>query len=110
MTIDPAEERLEHPISKPLFFAEVHSWAREMDVEPRLVQVRRMTKKWASCTASGQVTFNRELLWQPPPVRRQVIVEELERLKKQTENAPPPVDAAGGAQESCQEGEGEIDG
>ncbi len=110
MTIDVPEDRLEQPISKPLFFAEVHSWAREMGVEPRLVQIRRMTKKWGSCSPSGQVTFNREVLWQPPPFRKQVIVEGLERLKEQMENAPPPDVSEGGAQDSCQEGEGEAGG
>ena len=110
MTKDSGGARLEQPISKPLFFAEVHSWAREMGVEPRLVQVRKMMKRWASCTASGQVTFSRELLWQPPPVRKQVIVGELARLKEQMENAPPPAQPAGGALDSCQEGEGEVDG
>ena len=106
MTIDSPGERLEHPVSKPIFFAEVNSWAREMGVEPKLVQLRRMTKKWASCSASGQVTFNSDVLSQPPPFRRQVIVEGLERLKEQMKNAPPPADSGDGALDSCQEGEG----
>ncbi len=110
MTIDSSEERLEHPISKPIFFAEVNSWAREMGIEPALVQIRRMTKKWASCSASGQVTFNSEVLWQPPPFRKRVIVEGLEHLEEVTRNAPPPADPKGGAKESCQEGEGEVGG
>jgi predicted metal-dependent hydrolase len=106
MTLDRADERLEHPISKPLFLAEVHSWARELGVVPTLVQVRRMTTKWASCSAAGQVTFNSEVLWQPPPFRKQVIVEQLELLRQQMENAPPTADPEGGALGSGQEGEG----
>jgi len=79
-TPDP-EDRLDEPISKPLFFAEVDSWARELGVAPRLVQVRRMTRGWGSSSAAGQVTFNSDVLWMPPAFRKQVIVEELERLK-----------------------------
>jgi hypothetical protein len=75
------EDRLDEPISKPLFFAEVDSWARELGVVPRLVQVRRMTREWGSSSAAGQVTFNSDVLWMPPAFRRQVIIGELERLK-----------------------------
>ena len=110
MTIESSEERLEHPISKPIFYAEVNSWAREMGIEPTLVQIRRMTKKWASCSASGQVTFNSEVLWQPPPFRKQVIVEGLEHLEEVMRNAPPPAVPEGGAQDSRQEGESEVGG
>ena len=110
MTIESAPDRFEQPISKPIFYAEVHSWAREMGIEPTLVQIRRMTNKWASCSVSGQVTFNSEVLWQPPPFRKQVIVEGLEHLEEVIRNAPPPADPEGGAQESCQEGESEVGG
>lgn len=110
MTFDVPEDRLEQPISKPLFFVEVNSWAREMGVEPKLVQIRRMTKKWASCSASGQVTFNSEVLWQLPPFRKQVIVDALGDLEETLRNAPPPADPEGGARESCQEGESELGG
>ena len=75
------EDRLDEPISKPLFFAEVDSWARELGVAPRLVQVRRMTRGWGSSSAAGQVTFNSDVLWMPPAFRKQVIIEELEHLK-----------------------------
>lgn len=75
------EDRLDEPISKPLFFAEVDSWARELGVTPRLVQVRRMTRGWSSSSAGGQVTFSSDVLWMPPAFRKQVIVEELERLR-----------------------------
>jgi hypothetical protein len=108
MSLDIPKDRLQHPISKPLFLAEVNSWAREIGVEPKLVQVRRMTKKWASCSTSGQVTFNSEVLWHPPPFRKQVIVEELKRLKQRIEDAPPSASSESGALDSCQEGEGEA--
>jgi predicted metal-dependent hydrolase len=74
-------ERLDHPTAKPIFLAEVNCWAEKLGVQPTEVRVRAMKSKWGSSTASGRVSFNNELLWQVPSFRRQVIVEELERLK-----------------------------
>jgi len=80
-------ERLEHPTPKPIFLAEVNYWAEKLGVQPTEVHVRSMKNKWGSSTATGRVSFNSELLWQVPRFRKQVILEELERLKAQLSRA-----------------------
>ena len=74
-------ERLEEAVPRDLFRAEVASWARRIGVEPREVHIRPMARKWGSCSTSGRVTFNAELLVRPAVLQRRVIVEELLHLK-----------------------------
>ncbi len=64
-----------------LFKTEVSAWARRIGVEPREVHIRPMTRKWASCSSAGRLTFNADLVRQPPRVRAEVIVHELLHLK-----------------------------
>lgn len=52
-----------------------------LEVAPREVRVAEMTRKWASCSTRGRVTFASDLLAQPEEVRREVIVHELLHLK-----------------------------
>jgi predicted metal-dependent hydrolase len=52
-----------------------------MRVEPAEVHVRRMTRKWGSCSTSGRVTFAADLLAEPYRRRKEVIVHELLHLK-----------------------------
>jgi predicted metal-dependent hydrolase len=68
-------------ISKEQFKAEVASWAALMKVEPAEVHVRRMTRKWGSCSTSGRVTLSAALLAEPYDRRKEVIVHELLHLK-----------------------------
>jgi predicted metal-dependent hydrolase len=63
------------------FRAQVESWARRIGVEPREVHIRPITRKWGSCSTSGRVSFNVELLVRPAVLQRRVIVEELLHLK-----------------------------
>ena len=72
---------LEEVISKDIFKAEVKVWAERIDVEPKEIHVRPMTKKWGSCSTSGRVTFNTELLAESASLRKRAIVEELLHLK-----------------------------
>ena len=60
---------------------EVYRWAERIGMEPKEVHVRRMTRKWASCSSSGRITFNTDLLRQPMAFRSEVIVHELLHLK-----------------------------
>ena len=64
-----------------LLKAEVGACARRIGVEPKEVHVRLMTKKWASCSAMGRLTFSTDLLREPASFRREVIVHELVHLK-----------------------------
>jgi len=60
---------------------EVTAWAKRIKVKPVEVRIRKMTRKWASCSSRGRLTFNPELLSQPASFRREAIVEELLHLK-----------------------------
>ncbi len=68
-------------LSAESFKREVTVWSERLDVSPKEVHVTPMTRKWASCSAKGRVTFATDLLAQPEAVRREVIVHELLHLK-----------------------------
>jgi predicted metal-dependent hydrolase len=72
---------LEDAVPRDVFLAEVGAWAKRIGVRPRGVHLRLMTRKWGSCSTSGRLTFNVELLWKPAAFRRRVIAEELLHLK-----------------------------
>lgn len=63
------------------FKACVHFWASKIDVRPARVQMQRMSRKWASCSPRGVVTFSTDLLHEPREVGEAVIVHELIHLK-----------------------------
>lgn len=67
--------------AKAALKAEVAAWAKVMKVAPKEVHVRRMTRKWGSCSTKGRVTLAAELLTQPPAERKRVVVHELLHLK-----------------------------
>lgn len=72
---------LEAVVSTEVFKAEVAAWARRIGVEPRAIHVRPMTRKWASCSATGRLTFSTDLLHQSAAFCREVIVHELLHLR-----------------------------
>jgi len=65
------------------FKKEVLNWAKELDVKPKEIHVRKMTRKWASCSSKGRVTFSFDLLEQEFETRAKAIVHELLHLKYQ---------------------------
>jgi predicted metal-dependent hydrolase len=74
-------EPLEDAIPKDIFRAEVQAWAKRLRVYPREIRIRPMKRKWGSCSTTGRVSFDTELLRQPAEFRRRVIVEELLHLR-----------------------------
>ena len=68
-------------IRKQQFKEEVLSWAKEIGVEPNEIQLREMTRKWASCSSKGRLTFSYELLNETYPIRSKAIVHELLHLR-----------------------------
>lgn len=58
----------------------VRQWAARIGVRVRRVQVRAMSRKWASISSAGNLTLNRELLDLPQPLGEYVIVHELVHL------------------------------
>jgi predicted metal-dependent hydrolase len=68
-------------ITKAELKAEVAAWAKLMRVTPKEVHLRRMTRKWGSCSSAGRLTLAEDLLVQPTRGRKEVIVHELLHLK-----------------------------
>jgi predicted metal-dependent hydrolase len=77
----PATEPLTAPIPSETFKAEVWSWAQRLEVEPAEIHLVGMSRKWASCSPRGRVSFDTGLLSQSEDFRREVIVHELLHLK-----------------------------
>jgi predicted metal-dependent hydrolase len=69
------------PIPTAAFKDEVRSWAMRLEVEPLQIHLVRMSRKWASWSPRGRVTFDLELLHQPEEFRREVIIHELLHFK-----------------------------
>ena len=76
-----AWEPLEASVPRDVFKAEVEVWAKRLRVHPKEIHIRPMRRKWGSCSTTGRVTFDTELLRQPAEFRRRVIVEELLHLR-----------------------------
>jgi hypothetical protein len=72
---------LTHPLARAAFQAEVEAWAKRIRVQPKVVHVRPMKRKWGSCSTSGRVSFDASLLRQHAEFRKRVIIEELLHLR-----------------------------
>ena len=55
----------------------VKYWAGKLDIRVRSLALRPMKNKWASCSTSGNLNFNTELLALERDVGEYVIVHEL---------------------------------
>lgn len=72
---------LEDIVPSQVFKSEVMAWAKRVGVEPKEIRLRPLRNKWASCSSSGRLTFNSEILSQPAHFRAEAIVHELLHLK-----------------------------
>ena len=63
------------------FKERVQEWATKVRVKPKQIRIQKMTRKWASCSTTGWVSFNEDLLWQSKDFQDYVIVHELLHLK-----------------------------
>ena len=59
------------------FKARVLEWARKLEVNAHSIYIRPMTRKWASCSTGGTLSFNDELLGMHKELGDYVIVHEL---------------------------------
>jgi predicted metal-dependent hydrolase len=59
----------------------VWSLADKVAVKPKEIHIRKMTKKWASCSSKGRLTFSNELMNKPRKFRLEAILHELLHLK-----------------------------
>lgn len=73
-------------IPKQDFKNEVWNWAEHIGVKPKEIHIRQMTKKWASCSSKGRLSFSYALLNKEYEKRAKVIVHELLHLKYPSHN------------------------
>ena len=59
-------------------------WAARLQVDPKIVRVQEMRRKWGSCSSAGTVTLARDLAQQEPRFQDYVIVHELLHLRLPT--------------------------
>jgi predicted metal-dependent hydrolase len=59
------------------FKQRVREWAQKLDAQIAAIYVRPMRRKWASCSTSGNLNFNDELLSLDRELGEYVIVHEL---------------------------------
>lgn len=59
----------------------VDLWATKLKVKPSQVRVQRMTRKWASCSTAGWVTFADDIVKESRSFQDYVIVHELLHLR-----------------------------
>ena len=60
---------------------EVKALASEIVVSTKEIHVRKMKRKWASCSSKGRLSFSTELLNQPEDFRRKAMVHELLHMR-----------------------------
>ena len=61
--------------------ATVNYWAKKLKVNPRVVRVQRMTRKWGSCSSKGTVCFAIDLTQKPKHFQDYVVAHELLHLR-----------------------------
>ena len=73
-------------IQKQRFKKEVLFWAKQIGVKPKEIHMRKMPRKWGSCSSKGRVTFSYALLYKSFPIRSKAIVHELLHLRYPNHN------------------------
>ena len=59
----------------------VNAIANIINVRPNEIQIRKMKRKWGSCSSKGRLTFNLSLLDKNNDFIREVIIHELLHLR-----------------------------
>jgi predicted metal-dependent hydrolase len=59
----------------------LYDWTSKIGVQPKRVQVQRMTTKWASCSSGGRICLSKDLLKEDADFQEMVIVHELLHLR-----------------------------
>ncbi|WP_081862983.1 M48 metallopeptidase family protein [Azospirillum argentinense] len=59
----------------------VMAWALRLRVNPKIIRVQEMRRKWGSCSSSGIVTLALDLMEQDDSFQDYVIVHELLHLR-----------------------------
>lgn len=58
-------------------------WAQKIGVDVNEIHLRKMKRKWASCSSKGRLTFDIKLLKMPMKKRSEVVIHELLHIKYQ---------------------------
>lgn len=59
------------------FKEDVREWAKKIGVEVKEIHLRKMKRKWASCSSKGRLTFDTSLLNESKETRLKTILHEL---------------------------------
>jgi len=68
---------MKHWRDRDAFKARVLEWATKLEVKAHAIYIRPMSRKWASCSTAGTLSFNDELLSMDTKLGDYVIVHEL---------------------------------
>lgn len=65
------------------FKRDVQGWAEKIGVKNKIrqIQLRKMKRKWASCSSKGRLTFEPSILEKPSDFRDGIILHELLHLR-----------------------------
>jgi len=61
-----------------------HAWAVKLRVNPKVIRVQDMTRKWGSCSSAGTVTLASDLVHRDRRFQDFVMVHELLHLRYST--------------------------
>lgn len=59
----------------------VARWAITLRVNPRIIRVQRMTRKWGSCSSAGTITLATDLAYESDNFQDFVVAHELLHLR-----------------------------
>ena len=59
----------------------VARWAIKLRVNPHLIRVQRMTRKWGSCSSAGTITLAADLAYESESFQDFVVAHELLHLR-----------------------------
>ena len=68
-------------ISSEKFKNKVEKWAEKFGVESKEIHLRKMKRKWASCSSKGRLTFEKFLLNEYKEERDKIVLHELLHLR-----------------------------
>lgn len=71
----------ENEASRQSFRQRIDVWAARIKVRPAQIRIQKMTRKWASCSTKGWVTFADDLINESKNFQDYVIVHELLHLR-----------------------------
>ncbi len=72
---------LKRDANRELLNRRIERWAVKLKVEPKLVRIQKMTRKWGSCSSHGTITIAADLADQSSGFQDFVVAHELLHLR-----------------------------